>query len=369
MAMIKWKSKMEDKSSPKYAVVGVVGVPANYGGFETLVENLVSDGDVLSGNRTEKDFLVFCSGKAYSEKKDSYKNAKLVYIPVYANGIYSVLYDILCLIMCIFYRPKTILVLGVSGAIFIPVLKLFFYGKIVANIDGLEWRRAKWGRIAKRFLKLSESIAVKFSDIVISDNKAIADYVREEYDKDSLVIAYGGDHAVSLCHDDIAVKDNAFSLCRIEPENNVHLILESFSQTDVKLTFVGNWDSSEYGRMLKDKYSAFKNITILDPIYDIHKLFALRSACRFYVHGHSAGGTNPSLVEMMHFSKPILCFDCAYNRATTEEQALYFQDVHSLLHIISDARFPDDMGEKMLEIATRRYRWSIVRQQYLDAMK
>ncbi|POT60137.1 glycosyl transferase [Citrobacter amalonaticus] len=353
---------------PKYAVVGVVGVPANYGGFETLVENLVSEDNNSSNEKSSQDFLVFCSSKAYEKKIKSYKNAKLAYVPLNANGIHSIIYDILCLIMCLFYRPAAILVLGVSGAIFMPVLKLFYRGKVVTNIDGLEWRRAKWGKFARRFLKLSESIAVKFSDVVISDNKAIADYVREEYNKESLVIAYGGDHAVSQSNANIDAKDFAFALCRIEPENNVHLILKSFSQTDVKLVFVGNWDSSEYGRMLKRKYSTFENITILDPIYDINKLSVLRGECRFYVHGHSAGGTNPSLVEMMHFSKPILCFDCAYNRATTEEQALYFQNVDSLIQVICEPCFPDDIGEKMLEIATRRYRWSIVRQQYLHAM-
>ncbi|WP_436856430.1 DUF1972 domain-containing protein [Citrobacter tructae] len=366
--MTNWKNQMEKMTKPKYAVVGVVGVPANYGGFETLVENLVSTRDKSVNENAEKDFLVFCSSKAYDQKLNSYKNAKLAYIPVNANGIHSIIYDILCLIMCIFYRPATILVLGVSGAIFLPMLRLFYRGKVVTNIDGLEWRRAKWGKFAKRFLKLSESIAVKYSDVVISDNKAIADYVREEYNKESQVIAYGGDHAISDSINDIEVKDFAFALCRIEPENNVHLILESFSQTNTKLTFVGNWNSSEYGKMLKKKYSTFDNITILDPIYDINALSVLRSECRFYVHGHSAGGTNPSLVEMMHFSKPILCFDCAYNRATTEDQALYFQDVNSLIQIISNSHFPDDIGQKMLEIATRRYQWSIVRQQYLDAM-
>lgn len=359
---------MEKSIRPKYAVVGVVGVPANYGGFETLVENLVSERNDSKDEKSNQDFLVFCSSKAYEKKTDSYKNAKLVYVPLNANGIHSIFYDILCLIMCIFYRPATILVLGVSGAIFMPVLKLFYRGKVVTNIDGLEWRRAKWGKLAKRFLKLSESIAVKFSDVVISDNKAIADYVRDEYNKESHVIAYGGDHAVSQSDTNIDAKDFAFALCRIEPENNVHLILESFSKTEVKLVFVGNWDSSEYGRMLKNKYSTFENITILDPIYDINKLSVLRGECRFYVHGHSAGGTNPSLVEMMHFAKPILCFDCAYNRATTEEQALYFRNVDSLIQVISECCFPEDIGEKMHEIATRRYQWSIVRQQYLDAM-
>ncbi|RKQ38940.1 DUF1972 domain-containing protein, partial [Enterobacter sp. R1(2018)] len=233
--------------------------------------------------------------------------------------------------------------------------------------DGLEWKRDKWGKWAKRFLKFSEKIAVKFSDVIIADNQAIADYVCQEYNKKSSVIAYGGDHAI---HQKNAVtpKNFALSLCRIEPENNVHLILESFSKSCKKLVFVGNWNSSEYGIGLKRKYSQFENITILDSVYDIQKLSVLRGECDFYVHGHSAGGTNPSLVEMMHFAKPILCFDCTYNRATTENEAVYFQDIDSLLSIINDSNYSTDIGEKMLEIASRRYTWSIVRQMYLDVM-
>ena len=93
----------------------------------------------------------------------------------------------------------------------------------------------------------------------------------------------------------------------------------------------------------------------------------IRQNCEFYVHGHSAGGTNPSLVEMMHFSKPILCFDCSYNRATTEDKAIYFQDVNALrTYLNHDVAI--DYGEVMREIARRRYTWKIVKSQYLDLL-
>lgn len=364
---------MKDKmgSKVKYAVVGIVGIPANYGGFETLVENLVSsDNDVNCNNAIDsrdKSFLVFCSKKAYTNKLKMYKDAKLVYLPLNANGINSIFYDMLSLLFSLFYRPQTILVLGVSGALILPVIRLLYRGKIVTNIDGLEWKRDKWGTWAKRYLKFSEKIAVLFSDVIISDNQAIADYVRQEYKKESAVIAYGGDHAVYQ-KAPVDTKHFAFALCRIEPENNVHLILESFSRTSKELVFVGNWNSSEYGKQLKKQYSQFSNISILDPIYEVQKLSVIRGECEVYVHGHSAGGTNPSLVEMMHFGKPILCFDCTYNRATTENEAVYFQDENSLLNIINNSSYTADIGEKMLKIASRRYTWSIVRQEYLDVM-
>lgn len=345
--------------SSKVAIIGTVGLPACYGGFETLVENLVGDND--------KEIIVYCSSKSYKEQLTSYKGAKLTYIPFKANGPQSIIYDIISLLHALFKRPDVVLILGVSGCIFLPFFRLFSKAKVVTNIDGLEWRREKWGKWPKRFLKYSEKLAVKYSDIVIADNQGIADYVDEEYCVKSTVIAYGGDHAVGA---NIVISDDGFALalCRIEPENNVEMILNAFSHTSKPLKFIGNWDNSEFGRQMKAKYSSFENIEIIDPIYDIEKLSVLRASCSFYVHGHSAGGTNPSLVEMMHFGKTIFCFDCNYNRASTENRASFFSDSVDLVkNINAETDFAN--GQSMLEIAQRRYTWDIVRNQYFDAMK
>ncbi|GAB3003546.1 DUF1972 domain-containing protein [Psychrosphaera aestuarii] len=341
------------------SIIGTVGVPACYGGFETLVENLLDD------NSKSNEFTIYCSAKSYDEKIKNYKNAELVYLPLKANGIQSVPYDIWSILHSVFIRKsKKILILGVSGAICLPFVRLFSKAKIVTNIDGLEWKRDKWGAWAKRFLKFSENLAVKHSDIIVADNRGIADYVTSEYEIKSEVIAYGGDHAIVQELNDCD-EDYALALCRIEPENNVELILESFSRTSRNLKFIGNWDNSEYGKSLKSYYSQFSNIEIIDPIYDVHKLFLIREACKFYVHGHSAGGTNPSLVEMMHFKKPILAFDCNYNRASTEEKAYYFSDCNDLIKLIKSPEKASN-GKDMKEIAQRKYTWDIVKQQYLD---
>ena len=341
------------------SIIGTVGVPACYGGFETLVENL------LEVKNDDNKLVVYCSSKAYNEKQDCYKNAQLVYIPLNANGIQSIPYDICSIMHAVFIqKSRNLLILGVSGAICLPLVRLFSKTKVVTNIDGLEWRRDKWGKLAKRFLKFSEKVAVRYSDIIVADNKGIADYVLEEYQVDSEVIAYGGDHA--LVKETEELDDGyALALCRIEPENNVELILESFSKTNTKLKFIGNWENSDFGKSLKNKYKDFSNIEILDPIYDLNVLFDVRQRCKFYVHGHSAGGTNPSLVEMMHFEKTVFAFDCNYNRASTEDKANYFSQTSELLEFINSV--PDERNAKhMKEIAQRRYTWDIVKQQYLD---
>lgn len=345
----------------KIHIVGTVGVPACYGGFETLVENLIDNNG--------KDITVYCSGNSYSrkERKTHYKNAKLIYIPVKANGLHSILYDVLSLLVAVFKKADVILVLGVSGCTFLPVIRLLSRAKIITNIDGLEWRRNKWNKYAKWFLKISEASAVKYSDAIISDNEAIADYVRSEYNIESHVIAYGGDHVEA----DLNPKTDegyALSLCRIEPENNVEMILNAFSRCSKNIKFVGNWNNSEFGRDLKVKYSSYSNIEIIDPIYDVNMLSVLRSGCSFYIHGHSAGGTNPSLVEMMHFGKPILCYDCAYNRASTDNKAEFFSDADQLAMLITN-NLSFDNGDSMLAIAQEKYTWEIISEQYFSLFK
>jgi glycosyltransferase involved in cell wall biosynthesis len=352
----------------KVAILGSVGVPANYGGFETLAENLVKYHDATS---SKISLSVFCSCCAYPSKDESYLSAKLKYVPLQANGVQSIPYDICSLLSAAWCRTDVILLLGVSGAIALPFLRLFSSVRIITNIDGLEWRRAKWKGLAKHFLRFSERIAVRFSHEIISDNRAIAEYVRRTYKVGSQVIAYGGDHAVTV---DEAVVDEfdlpetfAFSICRIEPENNLHIILETFSNLDSPhLVMVGNWNNSEYGRGLRERYAAFKHLLLLDPIYDLGKLKTLRSKAVFYVHGHSAGGTNPSLVEAMHFGKPVLAFDCNYNRRTTEDKALFFRDSKALQQLIKslDKTASKKVGLDMIEIAQRRYTWQKIASEY-----
>lgn len=353
----------------RVAIIGTVGVPANYGGFETLVENII-------GDNTSRDvaYTVFCSSKSYPHRQVVYKNAQLKYVPLKANGMQSISYDILSLIKAS-WGSDVILVLGVSGCCFLPVYRLFSKKKLVINIDGLEHRRDKWGKGTRRFLKFSERMAVKYADVVVADNKGIQDYVKEEYGRDSELIAYGGDHVLCdisaieekvLSDYSLSGVDYSFSLCRIEPENNVHITLEAFKRSRKDLVFVGNWERSQYGKELHEKYGNLPNIRLLSPIYDLKVLNVLRSHCRFYIHGHSAGGTNPSLVEAMFFQKPIWAFDVVYNRETTENKANYFSSVEDLLELLNSDTLFQENANAMLEIAQRRYRWQFIAKQYED---
>ena len=160
----------------KVGIIGTVGVPAKYGGFETLAHQLVLN----LGNRL--DLTVYSSSKQYSkeERKSTWKGATIKYLPLKANGFQSIPYDICSMIHAMIYCD-VLLILGVSGCIFLPFVKLFTNKKIVVNVDGLEWRRAKWSGWIKQFLIFSEWMAMQYADQIITDNEALQDYVLEEY--------------------------------------------------------------------------------------------------------------------------------------------------------------------------------------------
>ena len=354
----------------KIAIVGTVGVPAKYGGFETLVENLVK---YHFDNKLTPDITVWCSRGAYGSAETNYLSASLKYVALNANGPLSPVYDAICLFQAVRSNHSHILLLGVSGAIFLPFVRLLSNAKIVTNIDGIEWKRDKWSRFSKVFLKVSELIAVKFSHKVISDNQEIANHVLNAYGDKSAVIAYGGDHALEAYDDalDIDLPSEFYlSVCRIEPENNVHLILEAFSKTSKNLVFIGNWGRSEYGAILKKRYQSLDNIVLLDPIYDTKRLSQIRSQALAYVHGHSAGGTNPSLVEIMHFGLGVIAFNCKFNIFTTNNNAVYFNTSLDLIRLLESIDHKDlsAVGQKMLAIAKEMYTWDTIGQQYFTLM-
>ena len=350
----------------KINIIGTVGVPACYGGFESLVENM------LDYTPEDVEYTVFCTSQKYETKLESYKGAKLKYLDLDANGMDSIMYDYKSMKMSL--DADIMLVLGVSGCMFLPFIRRKFKGKIITNIDGLEWKRDKWNPLAKWLLHYSEKQAVKYSDVVIGDNKGITDYVKETYKKDAVLIAYGGDHVTKVQDDSLYEKypymkhPYAVTVCRIEPENNVHKIIEAFSRIPEKqLVIVGNWKNSEYGTNLKEQFSKFENIHLLDPIYESHEINWIRSNASLYVHGHSAGGTNPSLVEAMNFGLPILAFDCVYNRATTQDECLYWSTEEDIIDLVNnlESKF-DAIANKMKELGAKEYAWENIAKQYND---
>ena len=353
------------------AIVGTVGVPARYGGFETLADQLTQ--------RLHRDFriLVCCTNdERTGPLPANYFGATLRYFQWKANGWQSIPYDVVSL----WYaapRSRAVLVLGVSGCLLLPLIRLRApHTRIVTNIDGLEWKRRKWGLLARFVLRLSEWAAVRFSDAVVVDNLAIQAHVRRSYGRPSRLIHYGGDHfhrSTTKASSSLRFELGTYVLgvCRIEPENNVREILLAFqAASKFPLVMVGNWAISAYAEGLRSEFGVLPNIELLDPIYEEQVLDDLRRNAKAYVHGHSAGGTNPSLVEAMTAGMPVLAYDVDYNRYTTDGHAMYWSGSAALIELVESAE-PNRLAANaaaMRDIATRQYRWATVSQQYRDVL-
>jgi len=352
----------------KIAIVGTNGLPGRYGGWDQLLNHLTN------GLRDNYSITVYTSYYDAVEGIREFNGAALPIIPLRANGPQSVPYDIISMIHAIISKHDILLVLGTSGCIFFPILKLLNI-KTILNPDGAEWKRGKWSRGVKKYLEFSEYLGIKYSTLIVADNKVIQNHIADKFKRNSHLIEYGGDNVkyIPLTKDTeelygIMSDNYAFKVCRIVPENNIDMILEAFTLINFKLILIGNWNFSQYGIDIRNKYSKFDNLILLDPIYNQITLDELRGNCCVYVHGHSVGGTNPSLVEAMSLSLCCLVYDVNYNRETTENSAIYFDSVNSLLDnlksLIHNRERCNKHGEIMFRIAQRRYQWRSIVNKY-----
>ncbi len=349
----------------KIAIVGANGLPAKYGGFETLTKYLVK---YLSN---ENEFIVYCSRSNRENPKPKYKNVKLVYSPFNANGIESLLFDFSTIMHAFFNGATDIILLGASGAFALP-FNIFFKKNIIYNIGGIEWKKVVGSKfttsIERKFKKLLERICARFSNHIIIDNMFFYNYVLDNYNKNPTLAEYGGDHNFKKnINNDLLKKfpflkeEYDFSMARAKEDMKIHLVIEAYKQlTDRNIIIVSNWNSSEYGRNLYSKnYNKFSNIYLVNAIYDLTILNSIRSNASLYIHSHSLCGTAPSLVEAMYLGLPIISIDVPQNRLTTENGAFYFNNSDSLTKLLS-AMVEKKLKEnsvKMLQIAKNRYSW------------
>ncbi len=345
----------------RLAIIGIVGLPPSYGGFETLADCIL---DELS---KKYEVEVYCSSQHYKYKSDLYRKAKLKYVQLKANGWQSFFYDAYCIWDAIVGQRK-ILLLGVSGAWVLPFLKRKDRMNITVNIDGIEWKRRKWNLIVRLLLKKLESMAVKYCGNVIADNEAVNNYIKDKYGVEPVLIEYGAKQS-SVIEDGVRGL-YYLTICRIEPENNVEMIINAFNGRSERLVIVGNWMNSNYSKRLYRK-SCTSNIEKTGPMYDAIELDKLRRNASVYLHGHSAGGTNPSLVEAMAYSLPILAFDVGFNRFTTENKARYFKNEMELANTINTMKEEEMLknGRDMFEISERRYRWDVISRKYVSILE
>lgn len=359
----------------RIAILGTVGIPGRYGGFETLATELVHAAEAQG---LSDRFTVWCSAPQTARPRPAtYRGARLRYLPLAANGAQSVPFDALSLWQAARSGHDAALLLGVSGAMALPFIRARFGMRVIAHLDGIEWQRPKWGRLARATLERSEALAATHADVLVADNPVIAAHIRDRHGRDPVEIAYGHEHALAVPPapiDDLGLPQGyALALARAEPENNLATILDAFAHDPPPLPLVAmaNWQATAHGRRLRSRHAHHPHIRLLDAEYDPGRLRAIRERAALYLHGHSAGGTNPALVEMMGMGRPIAAWDCGFNRATTHGAAAYFDSARSLRALIPGLTDPpraQAMARTLRATARSRYRWHDVTRAYFAVL-
>lgn len=348
----------------KVALIGTNGIPAKYGGFETLTEYLAK---YLN---EEFEITVYCANTTKEKRLKKYLNSKLVYIPFKANGWQSLIYDAISIFHALFYSD-VLVILGFSGVFAFP-FTVFFKKKIVFNIGGIEWQKVRGKKVFAALEVVSkkwfEGICVHFSDVIVVDNQVLLEYVKSTYNITSVLAEYGGDHAIYQPINNTIKEKYPFlsknydiTVSRAQEDMNIHILIEAYKKIPGRnLVVVSNWEISDYGIQLKiNNKNKYPNIFLQDAVYNLDELNAIRSNGAIYFHAHSLCGTAPSLTEAMSLGLPVLCFDAETNRATTEGKSIYFMDQQSLIEILSNLNESTirQLGADMKEIAQRRYTW------------
>jgi len=308
----------------KLAILGTRGIPANYGGFETFAEE-------LSSRLVERghELTVYCRSHYTPRGVQSHKGVRLVVLPsVRTKHLDTPAHTLLSVAHALFQRFDAILLCNAANAIFLPLLRLRG-ARLAVNVDGLEWRRKKWGSFAKAYLRLAESLCHRWSDALVTDAVAVQSYYRRRYGGSPLYIAYGAPtEAASSTEvlDRYRLSPGRYILyvSRFEPENNAHLVVEAYRSLDTTYPLVMVGDApyaSGYKRTLKE--GADPRVLFPGAIYG-KGYRELMSHAYCYVHATEAGGTHPALIEAMGMSRGVIVSDTLENRHTAGDGALYF---------------------------------------------
>lgn len=369
----------------KVAIIGSRGIPAKYGGFETFTEE-VSTRLANIGY----DIYVSCEGGNY-QKIPRYKGVNLFYFPLnpFYRIFYETVYDIYSMvrssIIC-----DSIYILGYGAGFFFFIPKIFGK-KLVVNVDGIEWRRNKYNRLEKLLLYCSELIAIKFADVIVADAMAIQRYIQYSHKKDAIFIPYGaatpevelwdsvklnGLAVVNHELENIKPREYYLAIARLEPENNIYEIVDGYLRSNSKKKFVivGNFLNQRYKEKVYaniEEHHASDRVIFTGGIYKKDLLNMLRQNCHVYIHGHSAGGTNPSLLEAMIMENIIIAHDNEFNREVGGDGILYFKDAEDLAKKITMTDQKIDSFVTLKKVGSNRvkdkYSWEYVAKSY-DAL-
>jgi len=356
-------------------ILGSRGIPANHGGFETFAEDLAH---FLTSHGHH--VTVYCQGEPGSQTyTDEWQGITLVHFPSSFGSLGTLEFDTYCALDAI-KRTGLILTLGYNTA-FLSILYRITGRTSVMNMDGIEWKRDKWSKFSRLWLRVNERAGELLSDHLVADHPVIREHhLRHVNSKKITMIPYGATHSIikwksvpSLCEYKLDPFSYALVIARVEPDNSILEIVQAFSDNKrgIPLVILGNFDRSKpYHASVLD--AASHEVFFVGAIYDRDVVRMLRSYAKVYIHGHRVGGTNPSLVESLAAGNPVIAHDNPFTRWVAGDKAKFFGNREELSSIF-DQIFSDDaalaaMSQASLSRYSEDFIHDVVLQEYEDLL-
>ena len=354
----------------KIAILGTRGVPNYYGGFEQFAEFF----SVYLVEKGHEVFVYNSHNHPFQEKTFHGVNIIHQNDPEHKLGTFGqFIYDYNCIMDSRKRDFDIILQLGYTS----NSIWFFLLPKkpiIITNMDGLEWKRTKYSKPVQQFLKFAERLAAVSSDYLVSDSLGIKTFLKKQYNKESTYIAYGAHPFTNpdeTIISDYNVTKNNYNMimARFEPENNLEMVLDGVALNIDKtpILVIGNHET-KYGNFLKTKYKENENIRFLGGIYNIDHLNNLRYFSNIYFHGHSVGGTNPSLLEAMASKAFVIAHNNHFNKAILKENGYYFSNPQEVKNILETIKKNDNLQlvQNNFDAIENEFNWDKVNGEYLQ---
>lgn len=354
----------------KIAILGTRGVPNYYGGFEQFAEFF----SVYLVEKGHEVFVYNSHNHPFQEKTFHGVNIIHQNDPEHKLGTFGqFIYDYNCIMDSRKRDFDIILQLGYTS----NSIWFFLLPKkpiIITNMDGLEWKRTKYSKPVQQFLKFAERLAAVSSDYLVSDSLGIKTFLKKQYNKESTYIAYGAHPFTNpdeTIISDYNVTKNNYNMimARFEPENNLEMVLDGVALNTDKtpILVIGNHET-KYGNFLKTKYKENENIRFLGGIYNIDHLNNLRYFSNIYFHGHSVGGTNPSLLEAMASKAFVIAHNNHFNKAILKENGYYFSNPQEVKNILETIKKNDNLQlvQNNFDAIENEFNWDKINGEYLQ---
>ncbi len=357
----------------RLAILGCRGIPAAYGGFETFAEEIavrLSERDI--------EVTVYCESSS-DRQLDEYKGIRLKYIKAPSIGVLTtVFFDIRCLWES---RKKfdVVYMLGYGSSLFCFIPRIWGT-RVWINMDGIEYKRSKWGTLARVWFRFCESCAMWTANRLIADAESIKEYLlsRHSCDVAFSVIPYGAD--VPVHTDEVSVlsefeiKPFAYYvvICRLEPENPILEIINGFiaSKSQNLLIIFGDISiSTAYVQKITSVHDP--RIRFVGTLYNREELYMVRQNARAYFHGHSVGGTNPSLLEALASGNNVVVHDNPFNREVAGQLGKYFlneEDVTGIVAEIDSYSEEELRREEARHYIRTKYSWEHIADLYYQLL-